>query len=396
MNNQIDLDALVIDGQRLKLAREERGLSVAEMAALLTMSREQVVHIEDGGNKPFYTPAHKLLAIRKYAAAMGIPYDDIVTGPGAEETMPVPEAAPASLMMHGDGEEATDLRLAAVERNADIRRRILIGVVAATVLLAIYAKVRGVPEDDKLQASARGGASAERAAAVHSDSADTGASTTTGSSANPVSHSSANASTNASATPSTNAAATNTSTALSASAGSTGAATASAPASAATTAATTPATTANSATNHAATSAAASTAATAAPQSKPVADASPVKETGSTRLAAGSDGCAAPAAGELKTWSPTYQRKADTRLFLVSPKETTVCVVDANGRAALLQLKARAGQAFTGKPPYIVQSPLLPDLEMYLQGMRVRVPSQAPALRLQPTQVTAPAADPDA
>ena len=64
MTTEIDLDSILIDGARLKAAREARGLSVAEMAAEVTLSREQVQCIEDGGNRPFYTPAHKLLAVR--------------------------------------------------------------------------------------------------------------------------------------------------------------------------------------------------------------------------------------------------------------------------------------------------------------------------------------------
>ena len=53
-------------------------------------------------------------------------------------------------------------------------------------------------------------------------------------------------------------------------------------------------------------------------------------------------------------------------------------------------LKARTGQAYNGKPPYVVQSPLLSDIDIYLQGMRARVPPQTPALRLQVTPVSAP------
>ncbi len=120
------------------------------------------------------------------------------------------------------------------------------------------------------------------------------------------------------------------------------------------------------------------------------ASAAAASATASDNKLAASDACTSPATGELKTWTPAYQRKADTRLFLVSAKETTVCVHDASGKAALLKLKARAGQAYSGKPPYVGQSPQLSELEIYLQGMRARIPPQAPALRLQATPVTAP------
>ncbi len=354
MNTTTAIDALVIDGAKLRQAREMRGLTVAELAALCTLSREQVQHIEDGGDRPFYTPAHKLLAIRKYAAAMGIPYDDIVTGPGADDTMPGPDDAPASLMVHGEGEEATDLRLAAVERNAEIRRRILIGAVTATIVLAIYAKMHGNPTTTVRPAT-------------ETASAET---TTTESAA-------------------TETAATDTRAAVQAQAP---AATTPAPAQSAAIAAATPAAAAPSPASKPADPGLKSTNATAA-TTTPASAASPAPAAPTADKLAGSDEpCARPPSADVKTWTPSYQRKADTRLFLVSPKETTVCVHDASGKAALLTLKARTGQAYSGKPPYVVQSPQLSDIEIYLQGMRARVPAQAPALRLQ----VSPSSTPDA
>ena len=76
MKTAIDLEAITIDGGKLREAREARNLSVAELAALVTLSREQVKAIEEGGHRPFYTPAHKLLAVRKYANALEIAYED--------------------------------------------------------------------------------------------------------------------------------------------------------------------------------------------------------------------------------------------------------------------------------------------------------------------------------
>lgn len=380
MNTVIDLDAVVINGTKLREARTERGLSVAEVAVLCTLSREQVQHIEDGGVRPFYTPAHKLLAIRKYAAAMGIPYDDIVTGPGADDTMPVPADAPPSLMVHGEGEEATDLRLAAVERNAEIRRKILIGAVTLTIVLALYAKMRGTPDNDPEQMPPVASEAEITPADTTTERMAGGTSTVTSSSGNAGTSNNANASTQAA--PSTTAAMP----AAPATAASAAAATAVTP-NAATAAPVEPATPA--AVPVAKTAGAASAASPAASGSAPA-------STGADSKLASAESCANPVPGDLKTWTPTYQRKADTRLFVVSPKETTVCVHDASGKASLLKLKARAGQAYSGKPPYVVQSPQLSELEIYLQGMRARVPPQAPALRLQLSPVSAPPAPADA
>ena len=374
MTTTTDLSALVIDGTKLRQAREERNLSVSEVAMLCTLSREQVQHIEDGGDRPFYTPAHKLLAIRKYAAAMGIPYDDIVAGPGADDTMPVPDNAPASLMVHGDGEEATDLRLAAVERNAEIRRMILIGAVTATILLAFYAKMRGTPDSPPpatqavvSDAAAGDNPRTEGAEASKHDATTPPASVTT--------------------------------------APATRVATAPAPAAAPASPATAPAnaavapaspsqtTTGPAGANAARTESVASAAPVKTPSPAPAAastsSAADAKLAADNRPSAG-EPCTVSLGNDLKTWTPTYQRKADTRLFFVSTKEATVCVRDASGKAALLTLKARTGQAYNGKPPYVVHSPQLSDIEIYLQGMRARVPPQTPALRLQATPVIAP------
>ena len=51
MKTEIDFDAITVDGARLKAAREERGMSVTDMAAAVTLSREQIQHMEDGGNR---------------------------------------------------------------------------------------------------------------------------------------------------------------------------------------------------------------------------------------------------------------------------------------------------------------------------------------------------------
>lgn len=147
MKTSIDLDAITIDGNKLREAREARNLSIAELAALVTLSRDQIKHIEEGGDRPFYTPAHKLLAVRKYAGAMDLAYEDVVTGPGADQTVPAPDDAPPSMLTPQEGIEPADLRLAAVERNAEIRRLVLIGAISLTILLAIYAKVRGSKTD---------------------------------------------------------------------------------------------------------------------------------------------------------------------------------------------------------------------------------------------------------
>ena len=340
MKTAIDLNALVIDGNKLKQAREAKGMTVAETALLVTLSREQIVHIEEGGERPFYTPAHKLLAIRKYATAMDIPYDEVVTGPGAEQTMPIPEDAPPAMMSHSEGEEAADLRLAAVERNAEFRRKLLMGAIAITVLLAIYAKMRGSqdelysavnPPEVQVMAEEPAAPATEASAGKESSLPATAASTV-----------------------------------------SPAALAAPAPVSAPVTA------------QPSAPVPASATAAGTDSVTKPAAD---------KMTAEAGDECQFKAGSEIRTWSPPYQRKSDVRLFVISPKGGSLCIADASGKSKLITLKPMNGQSFSGKPPYTVRSSQLATIEIYLQGLRVKVPAEAESLRLVPTQVTSPPSD---
>ncbi|MFM2008330.1 MAG: hypothetical protein RIR02_280, partial [Pseudomonadota bacterium] len=115
-------------------------------------------------------------------------------------------------------------------------------------------------------------------------------------------------------------------------------------------------------------------------------------EREATKVASsGEEGCSPePSGGNLKSWSPAYQRKTDSRLFVISPKGGTVCVTDGSGKSKLVSLRPMVGQAFTGKPPYVVRSENLPNLEMYMQGLRVKVPGETQVIRLVPTNTPAP------
>jgi cytoskeletal protein RodZ len=160
MKKHIDLESLHIDGQKLKDARESKGISITDIAGQLTLSRAQIIHMEEGGDKPFYTPAHKLLAVRKYAAALELPYEEVVTGDGANQTMPVPEDAPESMRTYPGQTpynadlnqiSLTDERMENVARNSARRNRVMYAVVALTILLAFYAKLRGSSEEAEVK-----------------------------------------------------------------------------------------------------------------------------------------------------------------------------------------------------------------------------------------------------
>lgn len=295
------LAAIVIDGQKLKEAREAKGQSIAELAASLTLSNEQVKYIEDGGDKPFYTPAHKLLAVRKYANALGIPYDEVVKGEGADLTLAAPDEAPPAMHVHAKGqpEVAADLRLAAVTRNSQIRLQLMIFGVILCLILVVYAKVRASYEE-------AGQTQEQNAEAVGM----------------PVYVS--NAETNADG-------------------------------------------------------------------NKPVVTPAAVvlKETAPVAAvpASGDANCPQVQTGaEIKSWSPSYIRKPETRLYVMNPQGGSLCIADASGNAKRINLKPMMGQFIPGKPPFTVSSDKLSQFEMYLQGLRVKVPDEINALRLLPTQ----------
>jgi len=300
MKTAIDLDAITIDGNKLREAREARNLSVSELAALVTLSRDQVKAIEEGGNRPFYTPAHKLLAVRKYANALEIAYEDVVMGPGADQTVPAPEDAPPSMHSTHEAIEPADIRIAAVERNAEIRRLALVGAIALTILLAVYAKVRGSKTEISEEA-----ADPTFATEAVADKADV------------------------------------------------------------------------------------------APPPKPQQPSTKTKAletTETAQVAEQSSQCPVKtAASEPSVWSPAYQYKSDLRLFVISAKEGSVCVTDATGKETLLQLKPMTWQVLAGKPPYDVRSTQLAEHKLYLQGQLVKVPADANAMRLIPTQALPPA-----
>jgi cytoskeletal protein RodZ len=356
MKKHIDLESLHIDGQKLKDARESKGISITDIAGQLTLSRAQIIHMEEGGDKPFYTPAHKLLAVRKYAAALELPYEEVVTGDGANQTMPVPEDAPESMRTYPGQTpynadlnqiSLTDERMDNVARNSARRNRVMYAVVALTILLAFYAKLRGSSDEAEVKQETQ-------AEAVTVDPMPPLPVT-------PVE--------------------------------------VAAPEAPVAPPATTPV--------------AASVELAAAPVAKPapetakpaaekiekpapvpaVAEPSkPAAEPESTKVASASEeACSAEAAtGNLKSWSPAYQRKSDSRLFVISPKGGTVCVTDGSGKSKLVSLRPMVGQAFTGKPPYVVRSENLPNLEMYMQGLRVKVPGETQVIRLVPTNTPAP------
>jgi hypothetical protein len=230
------------------------------------------------------------------------------------------------MMAYSEATEPGDLRLAAVERNAELRRLIATAAIVICILLAIYAKIRGTQDESQ---------STDASADAIANQADP-----TPSIKPPVPAPAAKAATPPIAAP-----------------------TKALPETKVT---------------------------TTAALSSSGADGSKSESATASAVTDANGECQPRTGGEVKSWSPVYQRKSDARLYVISPKGGSVCVADASGKMKLIELKPMVGQAFGGKPPYTVRSNQLAQIEIYLQGFRAKIPPDTDTLKLIPTSQPAP------
>ena len=322
-----DTDEVVIDGTRLKQERIERGLAVSDAARMATLSREQIEQIENGGLRAFYGARHKLLATRKYADVFGIDLSELV--PQA----PRPSTASNTL---------TDTVASPIMATA---------TAPATLPVETGKGMMAQPANRSNFESRRLPLLAVIVVAlVLSFSILRGLTPTPKPVAEPVGETTVEPVATETASPTVETAA---------------------PASV--TAAAVPPSTGTSAPSSAAEDAPSATATAA-----------------STNPDEGPDPCAVSAGGDVARWAPTQVRATYTRLYLGSYTESTLCVVDATGAAKPLKLKAGATTSLSGKPPYTIHSAQLPKLQIYLQGLKVKVPTGAVSIQLFTTQSIIP------
>lgn len=324
-----DTDEVVIDGTRLKQERIERGLAVSDAARMATLSREQIEQIENGGLRAFYGARHKLLATRKYADVFGIDLSELV--PQA----PRPSTASNTL---------TDTVASPIMATA---------TAPATLPVETGKGMMAQPANRSNFESRRLPLLAVIVVAlVLSFSILRGLTPTPKPVAEPVVETTVKPVATETASP-----------------------TAETAAPASVTAAAVPPSPATSAPSSAAEDAPSATATAAA---------------ASTNPDEGTDPCAVSAGGDVARWAPTQVRATYTRLYLGSYTESTLCVVDATGAAKPLKLKAGATTSLSGKPPYTIHSAQLPKLQIYLQGLKVKVPTGAVSIQLFTTQSIIP------
>jgi len=324
-----DTDEVVIDGTRLKQERIERGLAVSDAARMATLSREQIEQIENGGLRAFYGARHKLLATRIYADVFGIDLSELV--PQA----PRPSTASNTL---------TDTVASPIMATATAPATL--PVETGKAMMAQPAN-RSNFESRRLPLLA-----VIVVALVLSFSILRGLTPTPKPVAEPVVETTVEPVATETASP-----------------------TAETAAPASVTAAAVPPSPATSAPSSAAEDAPSATATAAA---------------ASTNPDEGPDPCAVSAGGDVARWAPTQVRATYTRLYLGSYTESTLCVVDATGAAKPLKLKAGATTSLSGKPPYTIHSAQLPKLQIYLQGLKVKVPTGAVSIQLFTTQSIIP------
>jgi len=323
-----ECDDARIDAAGLRQAREERGLSVSEAARWLTLSTSQIKQIEEGGFTAFYSPAHKALAVRKYASAIGLD-PDAVLGLGVELARPsspaagegdvraeelvvsapgaapenVPENAAASRTPEDEARGPASWATPALATRArpvafDVRapaKSLILGLLLFCAAAIAFAIIRGSVERFVASPVATVAPPAELAPA-------------------PID---------------------------------------------------------------------------SAPVARPDEVAAAVTQPSlDTTCAAAPSGASAP------QWMPYYVRKPGTRLYIGGPTGTEVCISDSTGKISRLVLKAGTMQTIDGRPPYLVQSASLDVLQMFMQGLKVKVPSQSASIRLLPGErVVAPDTD---
>jgi len=322
-----DTDEVVIDGTRLKQERIERGLAVSDAARMATLSREQIEQIENGGLRAFYGARHKLLATRKYADVFGIDLSELV--PQA----PRPSTASNTL---------TDTVASPIMATA---------TAPATLPVETGKGIMSQPANRSNFESRRLPLLAVIVVAlVLSFSILRGLTPTPKPVAEPVVEPTVEPVATETASP-----------------------TAETAAPASVTAAAVP-----------------PSPATSAPSSAAEDTPSATATAASTNPDEGPDPCAVSAGGDVARWAPTQVRATYTRLYLGSYTESILCVVDATGAAKPLKLKAGATTSLSGKPPYTIHSAQLPKLQIYLQGLKVKVPTGAVSIQLFTTQSIIP------
>ena len=86
--------------------------------------------------------------------------------------------------------------------------------------------------------------------------------------------------------------------------------------------------------------------------------------------------CAWPS-GDAPTFQPHQARKPGDMVYVVSEVKQVLCVADADGKSHSKRLEAGQAHSYYGRPPWQLMSTALQQTQVYFQGYKVRLPSQA-------------------
>lgn len=84
----------------------------------------------------------------------------------------------------------------------------------------------------------------------------------------------------------------------------------------------------------------------------------------------------------LPQLTPFIAQKEGRYVYVVSPTNAEICVVDGNKQATLLQMKAGENRSVYGVSPWQVSGLNLPKVQIFFQGGRVSVPEAATRVKL--------------
>ena len=92
--------------------------------------------------------------------------------------------------------------------------------------------------------------------------------------------------------------------------------------------------------------------------------------------ARGASGCAfsSDPGPEVSAGAP---KKEGRFVYLLSPTDTSLCVVDGNKQVSTLQLKAGEGRSVYGSAPWQISGNNLADVQIFFQGWRASLPEGA-------------------
>lgn len=111
-------------------------------------------------------------------------------------------------------------------------------------------------------------------------------------------------------------------------------------------------------------------------KSEPVANATPVTTVSANVNAANTKACVF-VEERLPEVMPNSANKAAGFVYVLSPIDAEVCVIDAGKKATVLQLRAGEGRSVYGNAPWQLSGAALKDTQIFFQGVRVRAPEGA-------------------